>query len=202
MIARARANDRRRACPSPGINRPPLTDRRELDILRCSLLWRQARAGCRFQGCLAPMVGRTALVLLLLLALGGCATPPGSTADPASTDAAELVLSRPGDRTHRNVTAVVEVNGVRAVELEREEGFTAPLRPGPTVVSVSGAPHPGHYSVSFNAEAGKSYNSRSRPAGEIMNHRRWRWGATTRRLRTRAPSRSFQSRHPLVLVNG
>jgi hypothetical protein len=111
------------------------------------------------------MVGRTALVLLLLLALGGCATPPGSTADPASTDAAELVLSRPGDRTHRNVTAVVEVNGVRAVELEREEGFTAPLRPGPTVVSVSGAPHPGHYSVSFNAEAGKSYRLQVSPRG-------------------------------------
>ena len=100
------------------------------------------------------MVDRTALILLLLLALGGCATPG---IDPTSTDTAELVLSRPGDRTHRNVTAIVEVNGVRAVELEREEGFTAPVRPGPILVSVSGPPHPGHYSLSFNAEAGKTY---------------------------------------------
>jgi hypothetical protein len=111
------------------------------------------------------MVDRRALILALL-ALGGCSTPPGSTTDLASTDAAELVLSRPGDRTHRNVTALVEVNGVRAVELEREEGFTAPIRPGPTVVSVSGAPHPGHYSISFSAQAGKTYrlevSSRSR----------------------------------------
>jgi|SRR5262245_23349577 len=111
------------------------------------------------------MVGRTVLVLLLLLAPVGCATPPGSTADPASADAAELILSRPADRTHRNVTALVEVNGVRAVELEREEGFTAPLRPGPTVVSVSGAPHPGHYSISFNAEAGRTYRFEVSPRG-------------------------------------
>ncbi|HZO45114.1 MAG TPA: hypothetical protein VFB68_04440 [Xanthobacteraceae bacterium] len=111
------------------------------------------------------MVDRRALILALL-ALGGCSTPPGSTTDPASTDTAELVLSRPGDRTPRNVTAVVEVNGVRAVELERGEGFTAPIRPGPTLVSVSGAPHPGHYSISFSAQAGKTYrlevSSRSR----------------------------------------
>jgi hypothetical protein len=111
------------------------------------------------------MIGRTALALMLLLALGGCATPPGSTADPASTDTAELVLSRPDDRTHRNVTAVVEVNGVRVVELEREEGFTAPLRPGPTVVSVSGAPHPGHYSINFTATAGQTYRFAVSPRG-------------------------------------
>jgi hypothetical protein len=102
---------------------------------------------------------------MLLLALGGCATPPGSTADPASTDTAELVLSRPDDRTHRNITAVVEVNGVRVVELEREEGFTAPLRPGPTVVSVSGAPHPGHYSINFTAMAGQTYRFAVSPRG-------------------------------------
>jgi hypothetical protein len=103
------------------------------------------------------MVDRTPQILLLLLALGGCATPPGSSIDPASTDTAKLVLSRPSDRTHRNVKALVDVNGARAVELEREEGFTAPVRPGPTLVSVSGPPYPGHYSISFNAEAGKTY---------------------------------------------
>jgi hypothetical protein len=106
------------------------------------------------------------IVILTLLALGGCATPPGSIADPTSTDTAELVLSRPSERTHRNLTALVDVNGARAVDLERQEGFTAPIRPGPTLVSVSGAPYPGHYSISFNAEAGKTYrlevSSRSR----------------------------------------
>jgi hypothetical protein len=111
------------------------------------------------------MVDRIALILLLPLAVGGCATPPGATTDPASRDTAELVLSRPGDRTHRNVKALVEVNGARVVELEREEGFTAPIRPGPTLVSVSGAPHPGHYSISFNAEAGKMYRLEVSPRG-------------------------------------
>jgi hypothetical protein len=66
---------------------------------------------------------------------------------------------------HRNVKALVEVNGVRVVELEREEGFTAPLRPGPTVVSVSGAPHPGHYSLSFAAAAGQTYRFAVSPRG-------------------------------------
>jgi hypothetical protein len=111
------------------------------------------------------MVDRIALILLLPLAVGGCTTPPGSTTDPASRDTAELVLSRPGDRTHRNIKALVEVNGVRVVELEREEGFTAPIRPGPTLVSVSGAPNPGHYSISFNAEAGKMYRFEVSPRG-------------------------------------
>jgi hypothetical protein len=111
------------------------------------------------------MVDRTPQILLLLLALGGCATPPGSSTDLGSTDTAELVLSRPSDRTHRNVKALVDVNGARAVELEREEGFTAPVRPGPTLVSVSGPPHPGHYSISFNAEAGKTYRLEVSPRG-------------------------------------
>src|SRR5262245_18383806 len=108
------------------------------------------------------MIDRCALILVLLLALGGCS----SITDPASPDTAELVLSQPSDKTHPNLKALVDVNGARAVELERQEGFTEPIRPGPTLVSVSGATRPGHYGISFNAQAGKTYrleiSSRSR----------------------------------------
>jgi hypothetical protein len=104
---------------------------------------------------------RAALILFLLLAPGGCASNP-----PDPTLKAELVLTRLGDRTHRNVTAFVDVNGARAVELDREEGFSAPIRPGPTIVSVSGPPDPGHYSIRFYAEAGKTYRLEVSPRSQ------------------------------------
>jgi hypothetical protein len=103
-------------------------------------------------------------MLLLPLALGGCTSNLGGpSTDPASM--AELIVNRTNDRTLRNAKAVIYLNGVRTVDLDNNESFSMSISAGSMLISVSGEPSLGDYSVSFDAEAGKAYRFEVSPRG-------------------------------------
>jgi hypothetical protein len=128
----------------------------------------EAGAGARDRrGARAAMVHRAALIPLLLLALGGCASGPADSApEPIPAGMAQLVVTRSSDWNYMAVKAVVDVNGTRMAELSRDDGYSTTVRPGRTTLSAAGVSNPGRYSISFNAEAGKIYRFEVSPRPE------------------------------------
>lgn len=96
----------------------------------------------------------------MLLALGACSlgSEPVARPDPIPAGKAQVVITRASGSVLFRVSGgvLVEVNNERLGELT-EGGYSRPVSPGPTTVSVSGSSPPGRYVIGFNAQAGKTY---------------------------------------------
>ena len=103
------------------------------------------------------MVDRAVPTVLLLLALGGCASGPATAPEAIPAGMAQLNVTRPSEWLYATVKATVEVNGARVGDIARDDGYAASIPAGRTTVSAFAASPPGRYSVSFNAESGKLY---------------------------------------------
>lgn len=105
-------------------------------------------------------------VSALLLALGGCTTDsvvPSAVAPAAGQ--ASLTITRSHDLVAVAAPASVDMNGAKFADLALGQSYSAPVRPGPTVLTATCLCGPGRYSVSFNAEAGKNYHFLVSPRG-------------------------------------
>jgi hypothetical protein len=103
------------------------------------------------------MVHRGVPTILLLLALCGCAAGPGAAPEVVPAGMAQINVTRPSEWLYASVKATVEVNGARVADIARDDGYAASIQAGRTTVSAFAASPPGRYTVTFNAESGKTY---------------------------------------------
>ena len=120
---------------------------------------------------MAASVYRILLPPLVLLALGECTSGPPEQAAPTAypPGQAHLILKRTTAIASYAARANIEVNGERLGEFGREEGRYKFIPPGKTVVAVAGSSPPGRYAISFNVQAGRSYQLEitARPEGYV-----------------------------------
>jgi hypothetical protein len=111
-----------------------------------------------------------AVVLVALLACGGCVTDLWGSPPPAATAGqATITITRSADDlSYMAAAATVELNGKEVAMLAMGRTYADTLSPGPAVIKVSAWSDPsgmasrrlpqGSTSYRFNVEAGKSYS--------------------------------------------
>lgn len=115
----------------------------------------------------------SALVLVLLGALSGCATThPGVVQSPAAVlippGKAKVVITRNTDALFMGVQARVDVNGERVTELWRGESYAGVVQPGKVVLATDAWSTAGNFRAHFNAEADREYTFEVSPRGGHM----------------------------------
>ena len=117
------------------------------------------------------------ILLLMLLACGGCVTDQlGPPSAAATSRQPSLTITRSDDISYRAAAASVEINGEEVATLAAGRSYTTTLPPGPAVLKVSAWTAPismashrlpsGSTSYRFNVESGKSYSFVISPRGE------------------------------------
>jgi len=104
-------------------------------------------------------------VFASLLALASCTESNAPSEVASAPGQTSLTITRSHDLMAVAAPASVDVNGAKFADLALGQSYTAPLRPGPTVLTATCWCGPGRYSVSFNAEAGKIYRFLISPRG-------------------------------------
>jgi hypothetical protein len=109
--------------------------------------------------------------LLLLLLLGACTTT--GTPAPAPVAAippgmASITITRASGYYGRLVRVHIDINSQRVAELEVEQSYVAPVRPGPVTIMIMMFGVPGQDTLNFTARAGQRYQFVVGPREGVM----------------------------------
>lgn len=110
------------------------------------------------------------VLFCISLAVGGCASPTGTTSLPDNQTLAlgmsRVVVERNTDFLYLALSARVKVNGKQIGELSRGDKIFSDIEPGRTNISVDNWSFPGSYSISFTAKPNFIYQFEVSPRGE------------------------------------
>jgi hypothetical protein len=88
----------------------------------------------------------------------GCATQPAAPIVAAVAPAqARISIARADEGPSWGAAAKIDVNGAHLVDLAPGQTYTGGVAPGPVSVTAYAGMDIGHYTVKFNAAAGKTY---------------------------------------------
>lgn len=71
-----------------------------------------------------------------------------------------------GGHVAETAAALIDVNDTHVADLAPGQTYVGGVSPGPTSVTAAGTGNPGHYTVKFNAVAGKTYAFQVAPRAE------------------------------------
>jgi len=112
-------------------------------------------------------VGIAAALAVVAVAGAGCAgqAPPPIVA-AVTPGQARISLTRTDSGPSWAAAAQIEVNGAHVVELAPGQSYSGGVAPGPVTMTATANWDIGHYTVKFNAAAGKTYAFQVSPRGE------------------------------------
>lgn len=88
----------------------------------------------------------------------GCASQPVAPVVAAvAPGQAKISIARVDEGPSWSAAAQIDINGTHVVELAPGQTYTGGVPPGPVSVTASASMDIGHYTVHFNAVAGKTY---------------------------------------------
>src|SRR5581483_3752031 len=125
----------------------------------------------RFGFTVAKLSRPTSLLLLCTL-LAGCVTdqsaPVASAAAPAPVPRGQagITITRADGFYGSFVAADIEANGTKVAQLDKGATYSGSVAPGPVTLTASCTCDLGHYTIHFNAQAGKRYAFEVSPRNE------------------------------------
>jgi hypothetical protein len=97
-------------------------------------------------------------LLVIAACCAGCASQPVAPVVAAvAPGQAKVSITRVDEGPSWSAAAQIDINGTHVVELAPGQTYTGGVPPGPVSMTASASMDIGHYTVHFNAAAGRSY---------------------------------------------
>jgi hypothetical protein len=130
------------------------------------------------------MRGRTGASLLIALWCAGCAPQPvAQLVNAVAPGQARITIARDplpgppvmitdinGAHVAEAPAALIDVDGAHVANLQPGQTYIGGVPPGPTDVTATGLGDSGHYTVKFDAVAGKTYAFQISPRPRSVTH--------------------------------